>query len=166
MAFAKLGDPERAWEVMQMINPVKHSSSVQSANKYRAEPFVVAADIYGVAPHIGRGGWTWYTGSAGWTYRLILESLLGVTRDGDHLKIRPCLPKNWPSLQIRYRFKETLYRIDVRQGVEGASARMAFDGVDVRGDSLALIDDRQTHTIDVVLGYERPREIEASSVIT
>ena len=166
MAFAKLGDAERAWEVTQMINPVKHSASLQSASKYRAEPFVVAADIYGVAPHIGRGGWTWYTGSAGWTYRLILESLLGITREGDHLKIRPCLPKNWPSVQVHYRFKETLYRIEVRQGGDGSSARLALDGIDVHGDSFALIDDRAAHTVEIVLGYDRPREMEASSVIT
>ena len=124
----------------------------------------MAADIYGVAPHIGRGGWSWYTGSAGWTYRLILESLLGVTREGDRLRIRPCLPPNWPSAQIRYRFKETIYRIELRMNGEHRSPQIALDGVAVHGDSFAMIDDRQEHAVDVVLPSVRPNETTEDSV--
>ena len=166
MAFAKLNDPARAWEVMNMINPIKHSSSRESAKKYYAEPFVVAADIYGVAPHIGRGGWTWYTGSAGWAYRLILESLLGVTREGDRLRIRPCLPQHWPSAQIRYRFKETIYRIELRMNGETPLPQLSLDGVAVHGDSFALIDDRQEHTVEVALPSVRPNEMTKDRVAT
>ena len=98
MAFAALGDRERAWELTTMINPVNHARTAEGVATYKVEPYVVAADVYAVAPHTGRGGWTWYTGSAGWMYRLIVESLLGVTLENGRLRFAPCLPAEWTEL--------------------------------------------------------------------
>ncbi|MBP2672184.1 MAG: glycosyltransferase, partial [candidate division NC10 bacterium] len=95
MAFAAMGDNRRAWELMAMLNPVRHANSPEGMATYKVEPYVVAADIYALAPHTGRGGWTWYTGSAGWMYRLIVESLLGLTLDAGRLRFAPCLPADW-----------------------------------------------------------------------
>ncbi len=111
MAFAKLGDSKRAWELLGMINPVNHANSLEAIATYKVEPYVVAADVYGVAPHVGRGGWSWYTGSAGWLYRLILESLLGLTLEVDKLRFAPCLPADWNSYKVHYRHRETIYHI-------------------------------------------------------
>src|SRR6185437_14343588 len=95
MAFAALGDNRRAWELFDMINPVNHANSDAAIAVYKVEPYVVAADVYAVAPHTGRGGWTWYTGSAGWMYRLVVESLLGLRIEGSKLRIEACLPESW-----------------------------------------------------------------------
>ncbi|HXE38026.1 MAG TPA: glucoamylase family protein [Azonexus sp.] len=113
MAFAELGDSARAWELLAMINPVNHGLTADDVSRYKVEPYVVTADVYAVPPHIGRGGWSWYTGSAGWMYRLIVESLLGLRREGETLHFTPCLPKDWPSIDIRYRFHETDYQITI-----------------------------------------------------
>src|SRR3990172_9609023 len=115
MAFAALGDSRRAWELTAMINPVNHANTAQAIATYKVEPYVVAADVYAVAPHTGRGGWTWYTGSAGWMYRLILESLLGLRLAVDKLNFAPCLPIGWQAFQVHYRYRETLYHIAVPQ---------------------------------------------------
>src|SRR6185436_1218291 len=115
MAFAALGDNARAWELLGMINPLHHGESEGRTAVYKVEPYVVAADVYGVAPHTGRGGWTWYTGSAGWMYRLITESLLGLRRTANQLRFAPCLPGDWQEFQLRYRYGETYYQILVRQ---------------------------------------------------
>src|SRR4029078_8215035 len=100
MPRAAVGDNERAWELTSMINPILHGASTEEISIYRVEPYVVAADVYGVEPHAGRGGWTWYTGSAGWLYRLIVESLLGLHVEVDKLRITPCLPAEWKKVQI------------------------------------------------------------------
>src|SRR4029077_789257 len=111
MAFAALGDNARAWELTGMINPVNHALTADGARTYMVEPYVVAADVYALAPHTGRGGWTWYTGSAGWMYRLIVESLLGLNREGDRLHFAPCLPATWNEFAMHYRYLETTYHI-------------------------------------------------------
>ncbi len=149
MAFARLGDSERAWEVMGMINPVNHGISPQNIAIYKVEPYVVAADVYGVAPHVGRGGWTWYTGSAGWMYRLITESLLGLRREGDSLRFEPCLPPDWASFKLRYRYRETVYHITVKQVPEAAS--VLLDGVPQPDGRISLVDDRVEHQVNVML---------------
>ena len=100
-----------------MINPVNHGRTADGVAKYRVEPYVVAADVYAMPPHTGRGGWSWYTGSAGWMYRLIVESLLGVELATDKLRIAPCLPATWKAFKLHYRFRETLYRITVTQSL-------------------------------------------------
>jgi len=107
MAFAAMGDSARAWELFDMINPVNHSLSREDIAIYKVEPYVMPADIYAVAPHTGRGGWTWYTGSAGWTYRLIVESLLGLRLEVDKLHFAPCFPANWSGFKVHYRFRDS-----------------------------------------------------------
>jgi cellobiose phosphorylase len=113
MAFAELGDQRRAWELFTMINPINRTQSAVAVATYKVEPYVMAADVYAAAPHVGRGGWTWYTGSAGWMYRLAVESLLGLKREGDKLRIAPCLPADWPGFKLRYRYRDTVYSIAV-----------------------------------------------------
>ncbi len=115
MAFAALGDSKRAWQLFSMINPVNHALDPNSTQIYKVEPYVVAADVYAVSPHTGRGGWTWYTGSASWMYRLIIESILGLRLQVDKLRFQPCLPAEWNECKIHYRYRETVYHITVVQ---------------------------------------------------
>jgi cellobiose phosphorylase len=152
MAFAALGDRDRAWELTSMINPVNHARSPAGIAAYKVEPYVMAADVYAVAPHTGRGGWTWYTGSAGWMYRLIVESLLGVTRDGSRLRFEPCLPATWPGLALRYRYGSTTYEIELRQTLAGIGEATGVSTVTVDGAVLAdgailLVDDGAGHRV-------------------
>jgi N,N'-diacetylchitobiose phosphorylase len=116
-ALAELGRAERAARLLEMLTPVHHSATAEAVERYRVEPYVVAADVYGVEPHIGRGGWTWYTGSAGWMYRIAIESILGLDlRDGDTILLRPCIPAAWPGFSIRYRMPDgTVYDIEVER---------------------------------------------------
>ena len=113
MAFAAMGDSTRAWKLLDMINPLNHGSTPEEVAVYRVEPYIVAADVYALQPHTGRGGWTWYTGAAGWMYRLIVESLLGLRLDVDRLRFTPCLPADWKSFLLHYRYRETFYHITV-----------------------------------------------------
>ncbi|MFA5941620.1 MAG: glucoamylase family protein [Sinimarinibacterium sp.] len=156
MAFARLGDSRRAWELLDLINPVNHARNAQSVATYKAEPYVVAADVYAVAPHTGRGGWTWYTGSAGWMYRLIVESLLGLRREGDRLHVAPCMRPDWTTYALSYRYGATEYRITVRQTADAASGGTTLDGVDQGELGIALVDDRQPHRVEVSVGREGP----------
>ncbi|MEN6532526.1 MAG: cyclic beta 1-2 glucan synthetase, partial [Bryobacteraceae bacterium] len=128
MAFAAMGDSSRAWEILKMINPVNHGGSPEAIGTYKVEPYVVAADVYAVPPHTGRGGWTWYTGSAAWMYRLIVESLLGLRLEVDKLYIEPCLPGDWESFTMHYRYRETIYHIRVARIAEGATTKITVDG--------------------------------------
>ena len=153
MAFAALGDRQRAWELFDMINPVKHANSEAAVATYKVEPYVVAADVYAVAPHTGRGGWTWYTGSAGWLYRLILESLLGLRLEVDKLRFAPCLPADWESFKLHYRYRETVYHITVVQTRDAAGGMsVTLDGVEQTNKSIPLADDRRGHQAEVRIG--------------
>ena len=149
MAFAALGDRKRAWELFTMINPVNHARSIEGTAVYKVEPYVVAADVYAVSPHIGRGGWTWYTGSAAWMYRLILESLLGLRLEVDKLGFVPCLPQDWESFKVHYRYRETVYHITVLQVRDGSAASVTVDGAEQPDKTIPLVDDRQEHFVDV-----------------
>ena len=149
MAFAALRDRKRAWELFTMINPVSHTGSPEGMGRYKAEPYVVAADVYALAPHTGRGGWTWYTGSAGWMYRLILESLLGLRLEGDRLSVSPCVPMEWTEFKVHYRYRETMYHITVLQG--GYETSVMIDGVERDEKGIHLIDDRQEHSVVVTI---------------
>ncbi len=154
MAFAALGDRQRAWELTTMINPANHAASREAIETYKVEPYVIAADVYAVAPHIGRGGWSWYTGSAGWMYRLIIESLLGLRLETDKLHVAPCLPAHWDGLKIHYRYRETVYHIAIVQtpaGEEGKSGetRVTVDGIEQGNQPIALVDDHREHTVEV-----------------
>ncbi|MCC6793795.1 MAG: cyclic beta 1-2 glucan synthetase [Candidatus Hydrogenedentes bacterium] len=150
MAFAKVGDAARAWQLFSLINPIRHGASLDDIKKYKVEPYVVAADVYSAAPHTGRGGWTWYTGSAGWMYRLILESLLGITRHGNSLQIKPCLPAPWDEYRIHYRFYGTQYHIEFHSAAHGSRvARIVVDGEEQREPVVQLLDDHQDHQVVV-----------------
>ncbi|HET9652906.1 MAG TPA: cyclic beta 1-2 glucan synthetase, partial [Usitatibacter sp.] len=151
MAFAHIGDASRAWELLSIINPVNHARSAASAATYKVEPYVVAADVYAVAPHIGRGGWTWYTGAAGWMYRLIVESLLGVTREGDRLRIAPCLASHHAGFTLAYRHGGTMYRIEVTRARQGEASRLALDGVEQAERAIRLVDDGAHHAVHLRL---------------
>jgi len=148
MAFAQIGDADKAWELFNLINPITHATTPEDVQKYRVEPYVVAADVYAVSPHTGRGGWTWYTGSAGWMYRLITESLLGLRLSVDQLTFEPRLPAGWTSYTIHYRFRETFYHILIHGG--GTSGlRVVVDGVEQDRPMISLVDDRQDHVVVV-----------------
>ena len=150
MATAAMGDSDRAWELFSLINPIMHGTTPAEISAYRVEPYVVAADVYGVAPHTGRGGWTWYTGSAGWMYRLIVESLLGLHLKADQLRITPCLPAEWTRFQIHYRYRETFYHITIECSGAGATvSRMTLDGGELTQDFVTLVDDGRDHIIDI-----------------
>ena len=116
MAFARMGDGARAVEVLQMLNPVEHARTPEDYAVYRTEPYAVAADVYSLESQPGRGGWTWYTGSAGWMYRVWLEEVLGFKLRGDRLSIEPAIPENWPGYIITFRYGQTEYRIEVENG--------------------------------------------------
>ncbi len=150
MAFAALGDAERAWKLFTMIDPVNHANSAASIAVYKTEPYVLASDVYALAPHIGRGGWTWYTGSAGWMVQFILESLLGLRLATDKLHFSPCVPAHWKSFEVHYRYRETVYHITVLQ-THGADdgTKLTIDGVEQAGTAVPLVDDRRQHSVEV-----------------
>jgi cellobiose phosphorylase len=149
MAFAALGDNSRAWELLAMINPVNHAATPAAIATYKVEPYVVAADVYALSPHTGRGGWSWYTGSAGWMYRLIVESLLGLRIEADKLHFAPCLPTNWNSFKVHYRYRETVYHIVFLQMSTIGGMTLTVDGVERNDKTIPLVDDRQEHTVEV-----------------
>ncbi len=157
MAFAALGDRERAWDLLTLINPVNHALNPADVARYKVEPYVVSADIYALEPHTGRGGWSWYTGSAGWLYRLIVESLLGLQRQGDRLRLKPCLPKDWPGYTVHYRYQTTAYHIEIRQqhvsslSLDDAQTIIEVDGIRQVEPSIPLHDDQRDHQVTVLL---------------
>jgi len=150
MAFARLGDNRRAWELFGIINPVNHGRTAEETAVYKVEPYVVAADVYAVPPHTGRGGWTWYTGSAAWMYRLILESLLGLSLEVDRLRFAPCLPAEWEGFTMHYRHRETVYHIKVVQTPTGSGPLcVRVDGLEQPGATIPLVDDHVEHWAEV-----------------
>jgi cyclic beta-1,2-glucan synthetase len=163
-AFAMMGDRERAWELFGMLNPIHHGSRPEEIDRYKVEPYVMCADIYGAPPHASRGGWTWYTGAAGWMYRLTVETLLGLHLEVDHLRMTPCIPAQWESYKIHYRFRETFYHITVKSVGEKSEhvTRVTVDGAVVHGAGIEgmarpqgiipLVDDRRDHHVEVELG--------------
>ncbi len=150
MAFAALRDNQRLWDLLSIINPINHAGSPEEADIYKVEPYVVASDVYALFPHIGRGGWTWFTGSAAWMYRLILESLLGMSVNMDKMSFDPCIPKEWEEFKIRYLFRETVYRITVRQtNEEVEAASVTIDGFVRQDRAIQLVNDHQEHLVEV-----------------
>ena len=152
-AFADLGQGDRAHELYRLINPIHHADTLEKAERYRVEPFVIAADVYSTSPHNGRGGWTWYTGSASWMYRLGIERLLGVTRLADHLEVRPCLPKEWKGYQVNYRFGGSMFHILVENS-NGASCEVesvSINGKEIPDLKIPLQDDGNNHEVVVKL---------------
>ncbi len=151
MAFAKIGDTRRAWELFKLINPVLHASTTEGLARYKAEPYVVAADVYSLPPHTGRGGWTWYTGSAGWMYRLITESLLGLRLEAGKLHLAPLLPADWKSMSLSYRWRETSHAISLTSatGAWQGPPKVLMDGVEQPESVLALQSDRREHKVEM-----------------
>jgi cellobiose phosphorylase len=155
MAFAHLGDRQRAWELFDIINPISHAGNAEAVAVYKVEPYVVASDVYARPPHIGRGGWTWYTGSGGWMYRLIIESLLGLRLDVDKLHCAPCLPDKWSGFLVHYRYRETVYHIRIMQAPAGSGpGTVTVDGVERPGNVIQLADDRQEHSVELRISAE------------
>jgi cyclic beta-1,2-glucan synthetase len=153
MAFAHMGNGERAWELLRMINPVNHSTNLAETAVYKVEPYVVTADVYAVAPHVGRGGWSWYTGSAGWMYRLMVESLLGFGRHDDKLILTPQLPENWPGFTLEYRHGSATYAVDVKAAEH---ALLLVDGQVMQGNEVTMIDDGKRHTVELRVVRQAP----------
>ena len=153
MAFAQMGDTDRAWDLFTLLNPVHHSVTPSQVATYKVEPYVVAADVYGVAPHTGRGGWTWYTGSAGWMYRLLLETLLGVNLEGDQLRLTPSLPKTWNKFTLHYRYRQTPYHIRITRlpGIPHGTGRLTLDGQALAGNIISLLDDHRDHFAEMLV---------------
>ena len=155
-AFAKLGDGEKAAELLSLLNPINHARTWAAAQRYKVEPYVVCADVYSVPPHVGRGGWTWYTGSAGWMFQTVLESILGFTLQGDTLRLDPCVPKTWREFDIEFRHHKTRYEVFVENhaGVCRGIARLELDDQLLPQGSMqiTLVDDGATHHVRVVLG--------------
>jgi cellobiose phosphorylase len=151
MALAALGESERAWELFALLNPVHRGGTPEDISTYKVEPYVVAADVYAVAPHAGRGGWTWYTGSAGWMYRLLVETLLGVNREGDQLRLTPRMPKAWTTYKIHYRYRQTVYHITLSRLDSGSAdtERLSLDGQALPDTVLPLVDDRREHAVEL-----------------
>jgi cyclic beta-1,2-glucan synthetase len=153
MAYAASGDVERTWELFNLINPVYHGETAGKIAKYKVEPYVVAADVYAVPPHVGRGGWTWYTGSAGWLYRLIAEQLLGMQLEVNVLRFAPLPHKDWKSYVIHYRYRETVYHITLtRTGPGSRIGRVLVDNVDQPEQSVRMVDDRREHQVSIEFG--------------
>jgi len=153
MAIAKLGGGDEAVELFHMLNPINHTRTPGDVALYRVEPYVVAADVYAHPAHLGRGGWTWYTGSAAWMYRCGLESILGLTRRGDHFAIAPCIPSSWPRFVVRWRFGRTQYEIVVENphSAIGGHLEAQLDGVEVDASAIPLCRDGLLHRVRAVI---------------
>lgn len=153
LAFAKLGFGDKALEYYRMINPIEHSRTKDAAKKYKVEPYVIPADIYEAKGLEGRGGWTWYTGSSSWFNKIGLENILGFNIEQGVLKINPCIPKEWKEYSIRYRFKNSIYNIKVKNpnskntGVD----KMLLNGEEVENKEIKLVDNGKVNEIEVVM---------------
>jgi cyclic beta-1,2-glucan synthetase len=156
IAYACLGDGDRAGELFALLNPINHASTRAGMHKYKVEPYVAAGDVYAVWPHTGRGGWTWYTGSASWMYRAGLEFILGFQLRGTRLRINPCIPRNWHGYEITYRYGKSLYHIRIENpyGVCCGVAELELDGKQQTSSEILLIDDAGQHQVRIRLGSE------------
>jgi cyclic beta-1,2-glucan synthetase len=149
LAAALRGEGNRAFELFQMLNPFTHAATAAGVARYKVEPYVVPGDVYATAGARGRGGWTWYTGSASWMYRVGLEAILGFTKQGATLRIDPCVPAEWPELTIEYRYGSSVYVITVQAPGNMGRRRSALDGRLLEGGVIPLVDDGQRHEIVV-----------------
>jgi cyclic beta-1,2-glucan synthetase len=158
MAVAAQGSGDEAVELFHMLNPINHTRTASDAERYKAEPYALAGDVYSHPQHAGRGGWSWYTGAAGWLYRAGLESILGLRRQGATFAVEPCIPASWPEYSVVWRHGRTRYEIAVAnpqrrcRGVASAE----LDGAPVDFRAMPLVDDGGTHRVEVVLGDAEP----------
>jgi len=160
MAFAALGESQRAWKIFNMINPVNHALTAAGVSTYKVEPYVMTADVYAVPPHTGRGGWSWYTGSAGWMYRLVTESLLGLNRIDNRLMLTPSLRADWPAYKMTYRYRDTDYFIAVSTIFAGSAESIAplqisVDGTEQLEGWVVLVNDKHPHKVEVRISFPR-----------
>ncbi len=149
MAFAQLKDREKVWELFTMIQPINHASDSGKSQVYKVEPYVMAADVYANISHKGRGGWTWYTGSSGWMYQFITNSLIGLNLQKDHLQFNPCFPLDWPSVTVHYRFGQSTYKITVFQVIWEGDSWWEIGDIQGEGNRIPLTDDGQHHDAQV-----------------
>jgi cyclic beta-1,2-glucan synthetase len=158
MAFARRGDGDKAVRLLRMLNPVERAREDEDRERYKVEPYVMAGDVYSLASQVGRGGWTWYTGAAAWTYRVWLEEVLGFQRRGDALTINPVIPKDWAGFRIQYRYQNTLYRIAVENPdhCSRGVTLVELDGVAAADKIVTLRDDALPHEVRVLLGTKQP----------
>ncbi len=156
VAFAKLGEGDKAAALFSLLNPINHARTPAEVERYKVEPYVVAADVYSMPPHVGRGGWTWYTGSAGWMYRAGIENIIGLQVQAGHLRLDPCIPKAWPSFRVTLRYRSSRYEILVENpdSVSSGIVSALVDGNTVTRSPLCmpLVDDGASHQVLVRLG--------------
>ena len=155
LAFAALGDGDKAGELFAILNPINHASTRAGVHRYKVEPYVSAADVYAAPPHVGRGGWTWYTGSAGWMYRAGVKWILGFRLRGTALHLDPCIPRAWRGFQVSFRYHSARYEIQVvnPRGVTRGVSSVEIDGQSIgEGAGIPLADDGATHQVHLVLG--------------
>jgi cyclic beta-1,2-glucan synthetase len=162
IALARLGLGDEAMEIFHLLNPVNHMRSPEAVERYRAEPYAVAADVYAHPMHLGRGGWTWYTGSAGWLYQAGVQGLLGLRRRGDTISIDPCIPTVWPEYQIEWKVAGTRYRflIDNPERCARGVASAQLDGKPIDAAAIPLLSDGGDHEVRIVLGISTPVDAE------
>jgi len=153
LAHVLHGQGDQAAQLFRSINPINHARTPDEVSRYKVEPYVVAADVYSHPLHVGRGGWTWYTGSAGWMYRIALEGILGIKRQGATLSIVPCLPSDWHECRLTYPFGRARYEVHIENPAGKASgpARVDLDGQPQPGPQISLVDDGRLHRVHVVL---------------
>ncbi|MFO7568589.1 MAG: protein ndvB, partial [Smithellaceae bacterium] len=164
MAFAKLRDRRLAWDILNIINPINHARTPAQVDIYKVEPYVVASDIYAVDPHVGRGGWTWLSGSAAWLYRFIVESLLGLTLQQGKLGFSPCLPAQWKEFKMFYRHMNTGYRIVIRQSAGEMDATViTLDGTVLPGAEIPLVNDGEEHAVEISVSFQDREDDEVQS---
>lgn len=154
IAFAMWGEGDKACEFFDLINPINHTRTNREYSIYKVEPYVMAADVYSVYPHVGRGGWTWYTGTAGWVYKAGVESILGFSKTADELTIEPCIPKKWNEYTMRYRYADTVYDITVKnpKNINKGVERVVLDGKDLKQNAVKLVNDKKDHKVEVIMG--------------
>lgn len=152
MAFAAMDNKQRTYELLKMINPINHGTTTDEIATYKVEPYVMAADIYAFAMQAGRGGWTWYTGAAGWMYQLITESFLGLKLEGNKLSFKPCIPAEWKSFKLKYRYRDTNYNISVQQTqAENEELKLTVDNIEQQQSFISLVDDKMEHLAEIKL---------------
>jgi cyclic beta-1,2-glucan synthetase len=161
LALTELGEAEEAYRLFSMLNPINHALDAQAAERYRVEPYVAAADVHAGSGRDGRGGWTWYTGSAGWLYRAAVEGILGIRRKGERIEVAPCLPPSWNGFEAVLRLGAAAWRIEVRRG---AVASIAVDGVEADGGFPVSADGDHRVTVIVAPSEGHPQLADGASV--
>jgi cyclic beta-1,2-glucan synthetase len=151
MAFAAMGDNKRTWDLLQHLNPVQHGKDAATIEQYKSEPYVMAADVYAEPLHKGRGGWTWYTGAAGWMYQLLISSFIGLVKKGERIYFSPCLPADWDRVKINYRYISTVYQIELQQSEKNTETIIVINGHEQRDGFITLTDDGFTHDVKVLV---------------